>query len=170
MLCQACGQHPATAHIKTVINGQLKEAHLCAECAAKQGYGGLLGGWGDFGSLLGGLLGQTPPAEEKRCPGCGSSFREISKSGKAGCGQCYETFRSQFLPVIQRVHGTLRHTGKVPGGSALRVQEENRQLAQRPEPSPLEEKRRQLREAVEAQNFEEAAVLRDQIKEMEKNE
>lgn len=172
MLCQSCGQKPATMHIKKIVNGQLTEAHLCAHCAKQQGYAGALESWGGFGSLLGGLLGEVPQQEVKRCPGCGASFGEISQSGQIGCAQCYETFRAQVLPVIQRIHGSARHRGKSPGGSALRVADQNTQLSPSPkqrEASPLEEKRRLLKEAVEAQNYEQAAVLRDQIKEMEKN-
>ncbi len=172
MLCQNCGQRPATTHIKQLVNGQLTEAHLCAHCAQKQGYGGILGDWGGFGSLLGGLLGEAPAQQVKRCPGCGASFGEISQSGQLGCAQCYQTFRAQLLPVIQRVHGAAQHRGKSPGGSALRVADRHTQLAassRQRELSPVEEKRRQLKEAVEAQNFEQAAVLRDEIKEMEKH-
>ncbi len=168
MICQHCGQKPATTHIKTVLNGQLTEMHLCASCAQKQGYGHLWTDWGGFGSLLGGLLGEAPAQEVKRCPGCGASFGEISKSGKIGCAQCYQTFRGQLLPVVQRIHGAARHKGKSPGSSALRVAEPHKQLVA-VEESPLDEKKRLLKKAIEEQNFEEAAVLRDQIKEMEQN-
>ena len=168
MLCQSCGQRTATTHIKSMVNGQLSETHLCTECAKKQGYSHMLGDWSGFGSLLGGLLGEAPAQEVKRCPGCGASFGEISQSGRIGCAQCYQTFRGQLLPVIQRIHGAALHKGKVPGGSALRINDPNQQLAT-VEESPLDEKRRLLKKAIEAQNFEEAAVLRDQIKEMEQN-
>lgn len=174
MMCQNCGQRTATTHIKTVINGQLTESHLCSQCAKKQGYGHMLGEWNGFGSLLGGLLGQTRETQEKRCPGCGASFRQIAGSGKIGCAQCYETFRSQLIPVIERVHGTALHKGKVPGGSALRVQEQNRQLANVEQEkavklSQIDEKKKLLQKAIETQDFEQAAVLRDQIKELESN-
>ena len=170
MLCQNCGQNTATTHIKTVVNGQLTEAHLCSECAKKQGYGHILGDWGGFGSLLGGLLGEPPAVEEKRCPGCGASFRQISQSGQVGCAECYHTFRSQLIPVIQRIHGTAQHKGKSPGGSALRVADQNRQLAAVPQANTeIEEKKRLLQKAIETQDFEQAAVLRDQIKELEQN-
>lgn len=175
MVCQSCGQRPATTHIKSVVNGQLTETHLCAHCAKEQGYGSLLGGFDGFSSLLGGLLGspavEAPAQQVKHCPGCGASFQEISRSGRMGCAQCYEAFRAQLLPVIQRIHGSARHRGKSPGGSALRVTEQNTQLAPAPQPAetPLEEKKRLLQEAVAAQNFEQAAILRDQIKEMEQH-
>ncbi|WP_322174684.1 UvrB/UvrC motif-containing protein [Acutalibacter caecimuris] len=178
MLCQRCGQRPATTHIKTVVNGQLTESHLCGECAQQQGYGGMLGEWGGFGSLLGGLLGDAPAQEVKRCPGCGASFGEISKSGKIGCAACYQTFREQLRPVIQRIHGAAQHMGKSPGGSALRVVSQEHRLAVGPggqaagtqgQSTGLEEKRRQLQEAIKAQDFERAAVLRDEIKEAERH-
>ena len=63
MICQVCGQRTATTHIKTLVNGQLTEAHLCAECAQKKGYSSMLSSWNGFGSLLGGLLGEVQPQE-----------------------------------------------------------------------------------------------------------
>ena len=175
MMCQSCGQRTATTHIKTVINGQLTEAHLCSQCAKKQGYGNMLGDWSGFGSLLGGLLtGTETAAQEKRCPGCGASFRQIKGSGKIGCGECYNTFRTQLIPVIERIHGTVQHKGKIPGGSARMVQEKNVQLANTGQKtvrvSEADRKRQELKAAIERQDFEQAAILRDQIKELESHE
>ncbi|RKJ39444.1 hypothetical protein D7X94_12425 [Acutalibacter sp. 1XD8-33] len=171
MLCQSCGQRAATTHIKSMVNGQLTETHLCAQCAKKQGYGHILGDWGGFGSLLGGLLREVPAAEVKRCPGCGASFGEISQTGQIGCGECYQTFRAQLLPVIQRIHGAARHKGKSPGGSALRVSDPNHQMVasprqEKPAEAELREKERLMQEAIQLQDFENAALLRDQIKEL----
>lgn len=168
MICQACGKKTATTHIKTIVNGKLTQYHLCADCAREKGCGSLFGGFDlDFGNMLGGLIGSSRPEEKvQRCEKCGASFAEISKTGKLGCAECYKTFRRQLLPVIQRVHGTTRHKGKAPGSSALRVTETGGQMV-RVKESPLEEKKRQLQKAIEAQEFEKAAVLRDEIKEME---
>lgn len=170
MLCQMCGQHPATTHIKTIVNGKLTQAHLCADCAKKQGYGNLFADWGSgFGSLLSGFMGSAAPARQvTRCPGCGASFEDITRSGKIGCAECYHTFRGQLLPIIQRIHGTAQHKGKVPGSSALRVTDTNNKIVA-VEETPLEEKKRLLKQAVEAQDFERAAVLRDEIKELEQH-
>lgn len=170
MLCQMCGQHPATTHIKTIVNGKLTQAHLCADCAKKQGYGNLFADWGSgFGSLLSGFMGSTAPARQvTRCPGCGASFEDITRSGKIGCAECYHTFRGQLLPIIQRIHGTAQHKGKVPGSSALRVTDTNNKIVA-VEETPLEEKKRLLKQAIEVQDFERAAVLRDEIKELEQH-
>ncbi len=171
MICQSCGKKTATTHIKTIVNGKLTQYHLCADCAKEKGYGGMFSNWGlDFGSLLGGLLGVEPSREKiQRCGKCGASFDEIAKTGKLGCAECYKTFRRQLLPVIQRIHGTARHKGKTPNSSALRILDTNQQIVPVQE-SPLEEKKRQLQQAVEAQEYERAAVLRDEIKELEQHE
>ena len=170
MLCQMCGQHPATTHIKTIVNGKLTQAHLCADCAKKQGYGNLFADWGSgFGSLLSGFMGSAAPARQvTRCPGCGASFEDITRSGKIGCAECYHTFRGQLLPIIQRIHGTAQHKGKVPGSSALRVTDPNNKIVA-VEETPLEEKKRLLKQSIETQDFERAAVLRDEIKELEQH-
>lgn len=170
MLCQMCGQHPATTHIKTIVNGKLTQAHLCADCAKKQGYGNLFADWGSgFGSLLSGFMGSAAPARQvTRCPGCGASFEDITRSGKIGCAECYHTFRGQLLPIIQRIHGMAQHKGKVPGSSALRVTDTNNKIVA-VEETPLEEKKRLLKQAIETQDFERAAVLRDEIKELEQH-
>ena len=76
--------------------------------------------------------------------------------------------RRQLLPIIQRIHGTAQHKGKVPGSSALRVTDPNNKIVA-VEETPLEEKKRLLKQAIETQDFERAAVLRDEIKELEQH-
>ncbi len=170
MICQACGKKTATTHIKTIVNGRLTQYYVCEDCAREKGYGNLFDTWDlGFGTMLGGLIGKNHEEDPVlRCKKCGASFSEIAKTGNLGCEECYKTFRRQLLPLIQRIHGTVRHKGKRPGGSALRIADPNRQIVpvQR---SSLEEKKRLLQKAIEAQEFEKAAVLRDEIKEMESN-
>jgi Uncharacterized protein with conserved CXXC pairs len=169
MICQVCKSREATTHIKSILNGKLAEIHLCSDCAKEKGYGDVLGGFG-IANLLGNIFVNSPEFEtEKRCSKCKSSFEDISKKGKIGCADCYETFIDQLAPMIKRIHGTANHRGKHPGRYALRVQEEKTQIMPVKEP-PLENKRRELKQAIEAQNFEQAAVLRDEIKELEKND
>ncbi len=168
MICQACGKRNATTHVKTIVNGKLTQYHLCSECAAKQGFNSLLGGWNfSFGNLLSGLMGGAETdSEVQRCKKCGTSFEEIAKTGKIGCAECYNTFRHQLLPVIQRIHGTALHKGKRPGSSAMCVSEGPSQIVA-VQSTELDEKKRLLQKAIEEQEFERAAVLRDEIKEME---
>lgn len=169
MICQACGKKTATTHIKAIVNGQLTEYHLCGDCAKEKGYTVPFSEWGlPVGSFLSGLMGAKKPNKQVlRCPTCGASFEEVTKTGNVGCADCYRTFRDQLLPVIQRIHGTASHKGKVPGGAALRVTDGNHAIM--PVDVNLEEKKRQMQKAVEAQDFERAAQLRDEIKEMEQH-
>lgn len=170
MICQSCGKKTATTHIKTIVNGQLVQYHLCSDCSKEKGYGSLFDTWDlGFGTMLGGLIGKSQGENSVlRCKKCGASFAEIAKTGNLGCGECYKTFRRQLLPLIQRIHGTVRHKGKRPGSSALRIADSNQQIVP-VQKSPLEEKKLLLQRAIEAQEFEKAAVLRDEIKEMENN-
>lgn len=167
-MCQICGKKSATTHVKTIVNGKLTQYHLCSDCAAKQGFGGLMSGWNlSFGNLLSGLMGgERADSGVLRCEKCGTSFEEIAKTGKIGCAECYNTFRRQLLPVIQRIHGTAVHKGKTPGSSAMRIVETPSQIVA-VQSTELEEKKRLLKKAVEEQEFERAAELRDEIKEME---
>lgn len=167
MLCESCKERNATTHIKRVVNGVLAEAHLCTECAREYGYQTALNVF-DMGSILGGLFSITPSDEDVlRCKNCGSSFEDIRRTGKIGCAQCYNTFRDRLKSMIQQIHGVAEHKGKKPGSSALRVQDPNHSMIP-PKVTQLERLKADLKKAVEEQNFENAAQLRDQIKELEK--
>lgn len=168
MMCQNCGKNAATTHIKTIVNGTLTEYDLCAECAKEKGYANFFKDMPfDLGSLMGGFIG-TPQGRStaQRCSKCGASFAEISESGKIGCAECYKIFRDRLMPTVNRIHGTAKHKGKIPGTAALRIVEPAGKMAVAV--SPIEAKRAELKKAIEAQDFERAAVLRDEIRAMEK--
>ena len=168
MICQNCGKNEATTHVKRVVNGDTTEMHLCAECAQHLGYGDIFSGFGlNLDDFFGGFLGDTmqklaAPAEQK-CPKCGSTFSDIVKSGRLGCGECYRTFYDKLLPSIQRIHGRIKHNGKQVSAPAEIQPEEDKK-----EPvSEIDELKSQLAAAVEKQEFEQAAILRDEIKKLE---
>jgi len=160
MLCQQCGKHPATTHLKRTVNGQTTERHLCAKCAAAQGVNPLLSGF-SFGDFFGSLFSEPAAraaADTLRCEGCGRSFSELAEAGRAGCPRCYTTFYDRLLPSIQRIHGKARHTGKVAVGGGEKVKKE----------SQLESLRRELETCIANQQYERCAELRDQITALEK--
>lgn len=163
MLCQKCNQYPATTHIHTYINGVESEVNLCAKCAAESGYAGFSGlGFGDLlGSLFGESLSSQPPAADTpRCKCCGASFSDIAESGRMGCGNCYPTFIDQLMPSLQRIHGKTRHVGKVPPTAPPEVRAASR----------LQKLKAELARTVEAEEFEKAAALRDEIRQLEGQE
>lgn len=161
MLCQSCEKKQATTHIKTILNGELKEYNLCPECAAKLGYGSFFGNFGfDLDKLFGSFMESFGAGgSSKRCKFCGSSFEDIAKTGKVGCSQCYDEFYEELLPSIQRIHGRTSHTGKLArsAGNEIRIKNEITQC------------RYELEQAIKTQEFEKAAELRDRIKELEKS-
>lgn len=157
MKCEKCGLNNATAYIKKVIDGKVTELHLCSECAAKD-YKAMT--HNPFADILSGILGgEVPVGADKttRCPGCGASLADISRSGKMGCGKCYAVFKDQLMPSIKRIHGKTKHVGKVPPNAPADVRNAAR----------MQELREQLQDAIQNEEFEKAALLRDSIKEME---
>lgn len=161
MLCQSCEKRQATTHIKTIVNGELKEYNLCPECATKMGYGSFFGNFGfDLDKLFGSFMESVGTGRStKRCQCCGSSFEDIAKSGKVGCANCYDVFYEELLPSIQRIHGRTSHTGKLARSAGTKVRIKNE----------LTQCRYELEQAIKAQEFEKAAELRDRIRELEKN-
>lgn len=161
MLCDRCKQKPATTYYKQILNGQLKEYHLCEDCAAAAHlglglYSALHSDFDMLSSFLEEGLGRsaTQHLQQKKCPMCGMTFEDIVNSGKVGCATCYETFYNQLLPSIQKIHGQTQHVGKVPAsaGEYLRRSREMKKLEE------------ELSRAIQSQEFERAATLRDRIK------
>lgn len=164
MMCQNCGKNVATTYIKRTINGVTNEWHLCSECAAEQGFGNMMNGFGfDLGDFWGSMFGEPDsPAltDTARCEGCGRSFSEIAQTGRVGCPTCYATFYDRLLPSIQRIHGKTRHTGKVPSGGGDQLKKEKE----------IDTLRRELTDCIAKQEYEKCAKLRDRINELEKKE
>ena len=162
MLCEICKKNVATTHIRSVINGVVKESHLCAECAAKQGVDTFTdnGLSGMLSSMFGDVMSLGSPSGGARCKCCGSTFSDIAETGKAGCPECYKTFYEEFLPYIKRVHGSVKHVGKIPGGSAEATAKEKGG-------NTLSDLKAELAKLVSEEKFEQAAQVRDKIREME---
>lgn len=166
MKCQKCGSNQANTHVKTIINGEFKEYDLCSECAHKMGYTNVFADMeNDFSNLLGSFFTNVLPARTQatRCAYCGSTYPEIARTGQVGCAHCYELFADQLYPSIRRMHGNTTHCGKNSG----RAEKEKTKPAEMTKEETIADLQRQLDAAVKEQNFELAAQLRDQLKEME---
>ena len=162
MVCDICSKREATVHLTEIVNEEMTKLHLCEECAKKKGaemeqHFGLA-------DLLAGLVNIDQPLEtvkEKKlkCPSCGLAYNDFKKLGKLGCGQCYETFKIYLAPLLKRVHGSETHVGKIPHkkGKVPRARKVD-----------VDELKRRIRKAIELEEFEEAAQLRDEIKKYER--
>lgn len=154
MLCENCKKNVATTYFKQTVNGKTSEIFLCSDCAAKLGLDTSVPMFG-FDSFLPTFLSGSHELEEVRCPNCGMPFREILQTGKVGCDRCYDVFAKQLKPALHRMHGGKKHAGKIPFSFSGTKKSE------------LETLRADLARAVENEDFEQAAVLRDRIKEQE---
>lgn len=162
MDCQRCQQRTANVHITQFINGEKQETHLCEQCAqsAKIGF--------DFPQLpmhnlknLLGFLTNTQGIDKKQpeafCPNCQAPYSRIFEAGCVSCSQCYDYFAAQMEPVLKKIHGANRHCGKIPArlGASYTLKRE------------IEDLKIELRQAVEREEYENAAGLRDRIKSLE---
>lgn len=175
MKCSKCKEKNATTRVKRIVNGEYQEYMLCSDCAHEMGFSNVF----DmelpdmFGGLMKSLFGALPErTSATRCPLCGVTFGDIQNTGKVGCAKCYEIFDSQLMPSIRRIHSNTSHCGKTPED----VYEESEKAQDKPQTleyskeDMIKELKEKLQAAIEAQNFEEAVVLRDKINELEGNE
>lgn len=184
MLCQKCQSKPANFFYKESVNGIETKYALCSDCAQKMQANGELGFLNNTGSLLnfsffdsdlempnpatlfGTLFGYPggktrglagAPQGQKRCGLCGSSYSDIMKTGKLGCPRCYDNFAEELGPTLRTIHGNVRHIGRAP----KRFRQKNdRQLR-------IEKLKEELARAIQAEAYEQAAKLRDQIRGLE---
>ncbi len=166
MLCQNCKKNEATTHIKRVINGEATQSHLCSACAQSLGYNNFFDDFSfNLPSLFSGFFDDSMPslAESRleRCEMCGCSFDDIIKSGSVGCANCYEKFYSKLLPSIQRIHGKVKHAGLVPQNTADPAVPKEKTAEEK-----IADMQNEMSKAIEEQNFERAAILRDEIKKL----
>ena len=159
MKCQLCEQS-ATVHLTEIVNGKKKEKHFCQDCAQKQDI--LKQQELNLTAILQSVIGQhvggqTDELSRLTCPSCGIKYMEFKAAGRCGCPLDYQVFREPLLPLLERIHRGCKHVGKVPP-HALKyagLQAELRDL------------RQLLRGAVEREAYEEAARLRDLIRQKE---
>jgi protein arginine kinase activator len=159
MKCQFCS-NPATVHVTNILNKEKREMHLCEACAREKNVIPDPPQELNVPALLHLVMGQMPPARtpvgDAVCPSCGTPYAHFRAQGRLGCPHDYEFFRPLLEPLLERVHnGSVRHVGKTPGRLRQRLNEARRQ--------DLEA---QLKVAVQRERYEEAARLRDAIREL----
>ena len=163
MLCQVCGKNPATVHFTEIVNSKMSELHVCDQCAHARGIQPVQGK-GKFwiSDLIASMIDESATGDQERvghiqCSGCGLLFSSFKETGRLGCPECYNAFSTQLKPMLRRIHGATRHVGKAPVRDAGR-------LLRRKERSRLHD---ELERAIEREDFETAAQLRDRIREAE---
>lgn len=163
MICEQCGERPATVIVKQNAQGHITEKHLCHVCAAEShsinfsfdqdpmAIHNLLANWFPKQKAAVSPVKKEAPT----CSTCGFTFQRFLSLGKFGCAECYDTFSPQLTEILKRVqNGNTEHTGKIPAsyGTTLKIKKE------------IEELRKQMQYAIQEEDFEEAASLRDEVK------
>lgn len=160
MLCQNCKKHTATVHLTDLIGGEKQERHLCETCAGQEGV--MIKQHVSINDVLNSFLMCQAGVQELskvKCPQCGLSFVEFRSQGVLGCPNDYQAFGEALANVIERAQdGRTHHTGKQPGQVITIDPRQQKKL----------DLQRQLREAVEQEDYERAAGLRDQIAGLDK--
>src|ERR1051325_4780325 len=153
--CERCAS-PATVHITEVLGeAKFEEHHVCEGCYPKYmqetaGKGNALAS-DSGGELEEALFGQ------QECPDCGIKFVDFRNSHRLGCARDYQVFQAELMPLLETIHGETRHCGKTPRRYPQTKQAE----------AEMTQLRQRLKRAVDREDYEEAARLRDQIKTLE---
>lgn len=168
MECDKCNK-PAKVFLTQLVGGQVKKIALCDDCAKENGVTDPTG-FALADLLLGGEPGQegakpslVPPVvsdDGRSCPDCGFTLEDLKKVRRFGCGTCYSVYREEVEQMIRGMHKGTTHLGKVPSGQ---IEEQQRRKR-------LKDLRTRLEQAIDTENYEDAANLRDEIRKLEGRE
>ncbi len=158
MKCESCNKKHATVHLTEIVGSVKKERHLCEDCA--QGFNSQIAKMPSPTEILTSLINQVAPEISEMskivCPVCGLSYLEFRSHGRLGCPMDYTIFRKGLIPLMEKMHGGTQHVGKVPSKAGKELIKKNEVL----------QLRNELNKAVEREDYERAAELRDKIYEL----
>ncbi len=159
MLCSICKEKPATVHLAQIVGEKMQKLDLCDDCAKAKGVNDTAGF--SLADLMLGLgaaqeIEQAAGGVELKCSRCGFTQADFKKSGRLGCPECYKTFSEGLSSLLKTMHKGTRHVGKGPEKLRAATQNADRMRV-------LQKK---LEKAIESENFEEAAHLRDEIRQL----
>ena len=166
MLCEDCGKKEATIEYKDMKGDEKVVLKLCIDCAKKRGFVNFVADSSiSVSNFVAGFIQKieaesAKPLPKIKCPGCGLTYGAFRKHGRLGCSRCYETFFDNLKDLLRKIHGSNDHVGKVPRSAKEMF------LARR----ELKRLHREMKKAVEREEFEKAADLRDRIRKLDLKE
>ncbi len=177
MLCDNCGKREANVRYSENINGVKKELHLCEECSQKLGITDRMDFRMpslDFSNFFGSFLEDfsTPEfmpllneVKQIKCDSCNSTFDDIINTGRYGCANCYDVFEDRMDPILKKLQGANRHTGRLGkiSDNKLKYEESKENKKQEKHENKLEELQAKLKQAIKEERYEDAAKIRDEI-------
>lgn len=190
MLCDNCGKKEANVKYSENINGVKREFNLCEECSKKLGIGEINFKMPiDFSSFFGDFMEDFATPEfmplfsdikTLKCNDCGYTFDDIVNTGRLGCANCYDVFEDRLDPIIRKIQNSNRHIGRIGKILDSKIEKrqektdnknvDNKEKLVNKENNELENLQLELKEAIKDERYEEAAKIRDRIKEIEKNQ
>ncbi|MEE9132540.1 MAG: UvrB/UvrC motif-containing protein [Gemmatimonadota bacterium] len=163
MLCDNCGKNEAEVHLTQIVENEMTTLHLCPACAADKGLGAGSSAKNPPLSDFLAQMGQAAISDEEAavagpCSYCHTTVDDFRRTGRLGCPHCYSVYETQLRAILRRIHGSTYHLGKVYVPPASTGADRSARLGGL---------RRKLQRAVEAEDFERAALIRDEIRELE---
>jgi len=162
-MCESCGKRTAKIQFTEVVGNNMVTMNLCLECAEKKGIevkAALNSGLGDLVAEVwdATALTEADKVGSVNCAACGFAYSDFKSVGRFGCPECYRSFEPQLVVLLRKIHGDTRHQGKVPGeiGPQGLIRKQ------------LMDLREELARAVQAEDYERAAGIRDRIRDLEK--
>lgn len=158
MNCDVCKQNQATVFLTQIVDGKMQKVNLCESCSKEKGVTDPTGfALADLLLGLGAAQEMERGGSVQKCPSCGFTQADFKKTGRLGCATCYETFADGLDSLLKGMHKGTAHVGKKPLRIAKSLERE----------AELKSLQTQLRKAVAEENYESAALIRDQIRKME---
>lgn len=182
MLCQNCGKNEANVKYTQIVNGTKKEMILCEECAEKMGIGNfkmnmpihfsnfLSDFFDDYEDTS--MLPSFIKQKSQECNNCGELYDEFIKTGLLGCPDCYEIFEDRLDPVLKNIQGNTEHVGRKPLNITEKMnnigENNKKEKSQESSNNELEKLEQELALAIKEERYEDAATIRDKIKNIKK--
>lgn len=158
MICDKCHKRIATVEITKIVGNKQIKLYLCEKCASDAET--MIINYNSFQQFLSGLLNVSSSIKNNviQCNKCGMTIDEFKKTSKIGCDNCYDTFKEYLTPLFKRIHGSVTHEGKRP----KKLEGEMKAI------NEINKMQEDLKKAILSEEYEEAARLRDLIKQIKK--
>ena len=158
MNCDVCQASQATVFLTQIVEGKMQKVNLCEACSKEKGVTDPVGfALADLLLGLGAAQEMERGGSVQKCPVCGFSQADFKKTGRLGCGACYQTFSDGLASLLKGMHKGTAHVGKIPARAQQSLERETQ----------VKSLQRDLHKAVAAEDYESAAQLRDRLKQFD---
>jgi len=158
-LCDLCGKVEATMKVSHLDkDGKVTEISVCGSCARQRGFTEVEKLKAGVAEIIADLKNRVDEGDTRLvCGKCGMSYAEFKRQGRLGCAECYVSFHDELVPLVRRIHGAVQHVGRTASGGRKQAQVKIN----------VQKIRDALSSAIQAEDYERAAALRDQLKQAE---